>query len=498
MRDRAIIRGGLAAALSVAAAACTSGGDADYRARPLPEMGAQNISPESVLYEQAVTAIDQRDYATALDDLQQAREKNPNSARVFNAFGVVYDKLGRFDLSTRYYAQAMALDPGSRTVAQNMAYSKVLQGLMDPQLASLEPQPPTQAPLDAQPLPGVPPVAAPTVPVVAEAIPQVAAAPKAPVGTLAQEHVFPSVNAPLRVAGTVDMESLRFADVNIALPEEVEQRAVRVAPPVQQVHLTQVPIERATPRTIMPAAAVAMPSPTVRVSFEDPVPTAPALRPLAVESSALPQPEPAAHVAPAYEAPSVSLLAGAVDIAGLPAIAELTEADSPKEAKLAPVPTPPRPEQVARLMPAASLPARVVDPRPAAPMASPTPVIAERRSWSINAPLRIVNATGQPGTTDPVYRSLAALGWSMSRFRPVSSEGLKFTTIVYPVVKAPLAEALARTLPFAVRLEPDTCACRGMQVFLGSDFLAWNPSGRHIPSVWRVSLAAMATNKGVP
>src|SRR5471030_96399 len=80
------------------------------------------------LYDDAVVAVSHRDYASALDLLQTARARNPSDARVMNAFGVVYDKLGRFDLSERYYAQAEALDPGSQIVANNRAYSLVMQG----------------------------------------------------------------------------------------------------------------------------------------------------------------------------------------------------------------------------------------------------------------------------------------------------------------------------------------------------------------------------------
>jgi tetratricopeptide (TPR) repeat protein len=78
-------------------------------------------------YLDAKKAIDRREYAVALDLLFAARERKPDDVRVFNAMGVVYDKLGRFDVSTRYYAQAQALDPASLIVAQNMAYSAALQ-----------------------------------------------------------------------------------------------------------------------------------------------------------------------------------------------------------------------------------------------------------------------------------------------------------------------------------------------------------------------------------
>jgi Flp pilus assembly protein TadD len=92
---------------------------------------------EDRLYARAVTDIDRRDYGEALDVLQIAKEARPKDPRVLTALGVVYDKLGRFDLSTRYYDQAEAADPGSRVVAIDRAYSKLLQrgAAMDPAAA---------------------------------------------------------------------------------------------------------------------------------------------------------------------------------------------------------------------------------------------------------------------------------------------------------------------------------------------------------------------------
>ncbi len=90
--------------------------------------GAQmGVEREDADYASARAAIERRDYADALDWLQSARARNPNDIRVLNAFGVVYDKLGRFDLSTRYYQQALAIDRSSEIVAHNLAYSQGLQ-----------------------------------------------------------------------------------------------------------------------------------------------------------------------------------------------------------------------------------------------------------------------------------------------------------------------------------------------------------------------------------
>jgi tetratricopeptide (TPR) repeat protein len=79
------------------------------------------------LYADAVHEIEHRDYASALDLLQMARARKADDPRVLTAMGVIYDKLGRFDLSDRYYTLAEAADPGSKVVAMDRAYSQRLQ-----------------------------------------------------------------------------------------------------------------------------------------------------------------------------------------------------------------------------------------------------------------------------------------------------------------------------------------------------------------------------------
>jgi tetratricopeptide (TPR) repeat protein len=95
--------------------------------RPISSAPSQTAHREDGYYGSAKAAIARRDYARALDLLQAARDAKPDDVRTLNAFGVVYDKLGRFDLSARYYAEAKALDPTSPILANNMAYSASLR-----------------------------------------------------------------------------------------------------------------------------------------------------------------------------------------------------------------------------------------------------------------------------------------------------------------------------------------------------------------------------------
>src|SRR5882757_1225140 len=83
------------ASLALAAAgltACASmfGGES-VKIRPVDNMSSLTTVGRDPLYESAVTAISARDYARALNYLQEAKAKDPSNIKVLNALGVVYD-----------------------------------------------------------------------------------------------------------------------------------------------------------------------------------------------------------------------------------------------------------------------------------------------------------------------------------------------------------------------------------------------------------------------
>jgi Flp pilus assembly protein TadD len=97
------------------------------KVRPAQVDLGRSLTAEDRLYADAVKAIDKRDYGEAISLLQVARESRSDDPRVLTAMAVVYDKLGRFDLSDRYYALAEKADPGSRIVALDRKYSMFLR-----------------------------------------------------------------------------------------------------------------------------------------------------------------------------------------------------------------------------------------------------------------------------------------------------------------------------------------------------------------------------------
>ncbi|MGA0604098.1 LytR C-terminal domain-containing protein [Caulobacter sp. KR2-114] len=185
------------------------------KALPLAE---QVISPQqraNAYYQDARSAIERREYAAALQLLQAARDAKGDDVRVLNGFGVVYDKLGRFDLSARYYAEAQALDPASPVVANNIAYSAWLQGR--PTLAVATPALAAMAP---EPVLATPPHPAPPPPALAAAAPPAPPTP-APSAKLADAAADPTV-------GRVVYESPGV--VRLVLPSQPATTTLALAP----------------------------------------------------------------------------------------------------------------------------------------------------------------------------------------------------------------------------------------------------------------------------
>jgi tetratricopeptide (TPR) repeat protein len=118
-----------AACLSLGLAGCLQGLMPSHWVRTGPASNPWTSLPpaDPSDYDLALQAIDRGDYATALSTLQIARAHAPDDVRILNAFGVVYDKLGRFDLSARYYAQALKGAPNSEIILSNQKYSSALK-----------------------------------------------------------------------------------------------------------------------------------------------------------------------------------------------------------------------------------------------------------------------------------------------------------------------------------------------------------------------------------
>jgi Tfp pilus assembly protein PilF len=66
-------------------------------------------------------------YGLALKSFRVALVQQPQSLDRLNAVAATYDKLGRYDLSERYYARALGVDPKSAQTLNNIGYSFLMQ-----------------------------------------------------------------------------------------------------------------------------------------------------------------------------------------------------------------------------------------------------------------------------------------------------------------------------------------------------------------------------------
>jgi hypothetical protein len=378
-----------------ALSACASwlGGD-EIKVRPFNNISSLSSESRDPLYESAATAIDQRDYGRALDYLQEAKARNPSNIKVLNALGVIYDKLGRFDLSARYYDQARAIDPNSRIVAANLDYSRTLQGL---------------SPLD-----------------------------RGPVARMDLPENFntgPARNPTVLASKPVAGDTAKSSAVVAASPEEI----LTISP-----HTEVAGVVKQSPQ---PAAPMAIPVRQLQgMDSSTPQSTAP----LKLEKVRVTNPVAANVAGQSVEKPAI--VAAPNSVAPARSKAESPMNEVPRVAvAIPPTPQMSMPGQQTRIVERLALPsqARSQSRRIAA-------LPASKKVLTIGQPVRILNASGKPDRVGIVSRRLSTLGWTVrltdaGRIQPNS-------TLVYNPRNAGAAKAMERTLPFPIRLVADSGA----------------------------------------
>lgn len=492
----------LAAALAATGCASLPQRTEWVEARPLQVGGQAEVAPGDRYYFGAVAAINRRDYAAALEMLQLARARAVDDVRVLNAFGVVYDKLGRFDLSRRYYGQAAALEPSSPVVAANIAYSAVLEQQV------IRPLEAVQLALETGDLRRVAPASFSSEPavvaprIVVAALPLAVAAPAATAqaartrlsGVSPRAMVQPDLLRPDRLENAPTPQKSVLPSSPIAEAAHVSLAAASPRAMSQPDLLRPFMLEPA-PAPQRSASTATSPAPIGRTVLRAPAPGAtaslrtmqqPAFAPVrAPLLAALPTPAPMVSVGTAPLAPAPPLQVARVSQAA-PKI-QAAELARPG------VTTPPQapPAAAPRLVASATTASAVSSQRPVkvrilpAERASPTVVklarttIAPRRLPVLTGnALLVVNASGRPTAGAPVVARLARLGWSVPRMARSGTRQVATTSIVYPGRNAAVAHALARTLPYKVRLVSCANRCDRIALVLGSDAATWRDPAR--------------------
>jgi hypothetical protein len=95
--------------------------------------------------------------------------------------------------------------------------------------------------------------------------------------------------------------------------------------------------------------------------------------------------------------------------------------------------------------------------------------------------LLVIDASGRRAAGNLVVTRLARLGWSVPRSSRVAP-AQRQTEIVYPARNVAVAQALARTLPYKVRLVNCAGRCERIRLVLGADALGWRKAARIQPA----------------
>lgn len=129
---------GVAAAAACVAAISLAGCDSNLNVTSPPEFTAPTPTvqdPADVKYypsdqplKLAMEYFDRGNYGLAQRYFQDATEKSPNDATAWVGLAASYDRIGRFDLADRAYAQAVHLVGETTDILNNEGYSYMLRG----------------------------------------------------------------------------------------------------------------------------------------------------------------------------------------------------------------------------------------------------------------------------------------------------------------------------------------------------------------------------------
>ena len=90
---------------------------------------------DKTYYHKGKQHLASREYGLAMDAFLRDLSLRGKNIDSLNGLAIAYDRLGRYDISQRYYKQALALQPTSPVTLSNLAYSQYKQGDYDNAMA---------------------------------------------------------------------------------------------------------------------------------------------------------------------------------------------------------------------------------------------------------------------------------------------------------------------------------------------------------------------------
>jgi hypothetical protein len=347
----------LASAAILALAAC-GGSQAKLEIRPIPAPVSATAKPVPVRIAEAHRHLALGNVALALESYRKALREQPESIEALVGLAHCYDRMARFDLSRRYYEEALAIVPADPGVLNALARSLDTQGRSEEATTvrgeiavrvatAKQAGPAVQATVRPVALVQAPaPVAGPSVTVALPAPRPAAAAP----AKLAVVHPKPP---PVRQVAAVPAPAPKPVAIAPAAAPAVAARksagrqviadAPASAPKPTAIASPLAPVVAARPRPVQPSIAasapVAAPAPSVTVALglpPKPVATPVVALALAPKPVATPVVAPAPPRAPAAAAP----VTAAPSPAAPPPIVAPTKVVDRVAAPMPPVPAP--------------------------------------------------------------------------------------------------------------------------------------------------------------
>jgi hypothetical protein len=95
--------------------------------RPIVSFGGDAVDVTDPV-DRARVQLTMGQFGLAVEALQSALHREPQSGRILNLLAVAYDKIGRSDLADRYFAESLEIDPHAAVTLNNWGYSKLLRG----------------------------------------------------------------------------------------------------------------------------------------------------------------------------------------------------------------------------------------------------------------------------------------------------------------------------------------------------------------------------------
>ena len=105
-----------------------SGSDGKLTVRSLPVSPSMAVKPVPARIAEARGHFALGSVALALEGFRKAQRDDPNSTDALVGIAACYDRMGRFELSRRYYESALALAPADPTLLEAFARSLDFQG----------------------------------------------------------------------------------------------------------------------------------------------------------------------------------------------------------------------------------------------------------------------------------------------------------------------------------------------------------------------------------